>query len=249
VEVRPGLLRTVVDGLLIKAAERVPMVQWIARRTSALPRVFILLITGITLAGDAKRAAVTNASFQSGVDGYDGTVDVELWALAPTTILDTNPNATSDANNDGGESQILLRFERILGKRAGQIPNGAFVRSATLIVSAFDQGDTVHIHRMLVPWPRQPTWATMIAGVTADGTEASRHRESFTFGKIAANSSSIPFDVTDSVQAWVNGAPNYGWVFINTGGNGWDFYTSEFEDVKQRPKLIVEFTGPKSQAK
>ena len=49
----------------------------------------------------------------------------------------------------------------------------------------------------------------MIAGVTADGLEASRHRESFTFGKIAANSSAIPFDVTDSVQAWVNGAPNY----------------------------------------
>jgi hypothetical protein len=34
----------------------------------------------------------------------------------------------------------------------------------------------------------------------------------FTFGKIAANSSAIPIDVTDSVQAWVNGAPNHGWV-------------------------------------
>ena len=45
----------------------------------------------------------------------------------------------------------------------------------------------------------------MIGGVTADGLEASRHRESFTFGKIAANTSAIPFDVTDSVQAWVNG--------------------------------------------
>ena len=99
---------------------------------------------------------------------------------------------------------------------------------------------------MLVPWPRQATWTTLVAGVTADGLEASRHRESFTFGKIAANSSAIPFDVTDSVQAWVNGAPNHGWVFINTGGNGWDFYTHEFDDVKQRPKLIVTYTPPKS---
>jgi hypothetical protein len=188
----------------------------------------------------------STTTFQNGASGYEGTVDVELWALAPTTILDTNPNATSDANNDGGESQILLRFERIIGDKPGQIPKGSAVLSATLIVSAFDQGDTVHIHRMLVPWSRQSTWTTLVAGITADGMEASRHRESFTFGKIAANSSSIPFDVTDSVQAWASGAANHGWVFINTGGNGWDFYTSEFDDIKQRPKLIVEYIAPKS---
>ena len=217
---------------------RVRRVAWIAG---------LLLATGVIPAPAGLAARVSRVSFQSGVDGYDGTVDIELWALAPTTVLDTNPNATTDANNDGGESQILLRFEGIVGPKPGQIPPGSMVRSATLIVSAFDQGDTVHLHRMLVPWPRQATWTTMVGGVTADGLEASRHRESFTFGKIAANSSVIPFDVTDSVQAWVNGAANHGWVFINTGGNGWDFYTHEFDDVKQRPKLVVEYTPPKSQ--
>jgi len=35
-------------------------------------------------------------------------------------------------------------------------------------------------------------------------------------------------------------------IFINTGGDGWDFYTHEFDDVKQRPLLIVEYTPPKS---
>ena len=54
-------------------------------------------------------------SFQQGVDGYAGAVDTEIWALATTTILDSNPNASSDANNDGGESQVLLRFEGIIG--------------------------------------------------------------------------------------------------------------------------------------
>lgn len=222
------------------------MLQWIDRVSSAVWALLFVLTTGMTVAGDSKSAARMTASFQKGVNSYDGTVDIELWALAPTTVLDINPNATSDANNDGGESQVLLRFERIIGDGRGQIPPGAAIHSATLIVSAFDQGDTVHIHRMLVPWQRQATWATLVAGVTADGTEASRHRESFTFGKIAANSSSIPFDVTDSVQAWVKGTPNYGWVFINAGGNGWDFYTSEFDDVKQRPKLVIEYTPVKS---
>ena len=85
----------------------------------------------------------------------------------------------------------------------------------------------------------------MVGGVTADGLEALKQKDSFTFGKISASSSEIRFEVTDTVQAWANGKPNYGWVFINTGGNGWDFYTSEFEDMKQRPKLIVEFRSPK----
>ncbi|MDX2038357.1 MAG: DNRLRE domain-containing protein [Isosphaeraceae bacterium] len=185
-------------------------------------------------------------SFRSGENGFDGTIDVEIWALAPTTILDSNPNATTDANNDGGESQILLRFEGIVGEGPRRIPAGSSIKSAILTVSAFDQGDTVHLHRMLVPWPRQPTWTSLVGGVTADGFEASRRRESFTFGKIAANTSAIPFDVTDSVQAWVNGAPNHGWVFINSGGNGWDFYTHEFDDLEKRPHLVVEFTPPRS---
>jgi hypothetical protein len=224
------------------------MARKLARNPIDLVRLLIAMAVALTAAeaGEKPQPKVSLLSFQSGVDGYDGTVDIELWALAPTTVLDSNPNATTDANNDGGESQILLRFEGIVGSGRGKIPPGSAVRSATLVVSAFDQGDTVHLHRMLVPWPRQATWTTMVAGVTADGLEASRHRESFTFGKIAANSSAIPFDVTDSVQAWVNGAPNFGWVFINTGGNGWDFYTHEFDDVKQRPKLIVEFTPPKA---
>lgn len=180
-------------------------------------------------------------AFQQGVDGYTGTVDTEIWALAPHTILDANPNASSDANNDGGESQVLMRFDDIIGMSPKQIPPRAAIRSAKLLVSAFDQGDTVNLHRMLVPFDRSATWSSMVSAVSADGLEASRHKDSFTFGKIAANSSEISFEVTDTIQAWVNGEANHGWVFLNTGGNGWDFYTSEFDKVSQRPKLMVEF--------
>jgi hypothetical protein len=94
---------------------------------------------------------------------------------------------------------------------------------------------------MLVPFSKTATWNSLVDGVSADGLEASRHKDSFTFGKIAANTSVVIFDVTDTVQRWVSGAPNYGWVFLNTGGNGWDFYTSDFEDIKQRPKLVIEY--------
>jgi hypothetical protein len=184
-------------------------------------------------------------TFQEGVNGYAGTVDLEIWAVSPHTCLNGNPNASSDADNDGGESQVLMRFDDIISTKAGYIPPRATIHSATLVVSAFDEGTTVHLHRMLVPWKATATWASMVGGVTADGREASRQKDGFTFGKISASTSAISFDVTDTVQAWANGKPNYGWVFINTGGNGWDFYTSEFEDIKQRPKLVIEFTPPR----
>ena len=186
----------------------------------------------------------TTLTFRQGVDEYAGTVDVETWAVAPNTCLEGNPNASTDADNDGGESQILMKFEDVIGTKPRQIPPRSTVHAAKLVISAFDEGTTVHLHRMLVPWKRTATWNSLVAGVTADGLEASRQKDGFTFGKISASTSAIPFEVTDTVQAWVNGTANHGWVFINTGGNGWDFYTSEFEDIKQRPALSVEFTTP-----
>jgi len=189
-----------------------------------------------------KNPGMKVVSFRNGVDGYAGTVDSEIWALAPTTILDGNPNASSDADNDGGESQVVLRFDGIIGNEAHQVPERAVVHSARLLVSAFDQGSTVNLHRMLVPFGDAVTWSSMVSGVSADGLEASRHKDAFTFGKIAANSSEIVFDVTDTVQTWVNREDNHGWVFLNTGGNGWDFYVSECDNVSQRPKLVIEYS-------
>ncbi len=185
-------------------------------------------------------------SFQHGVNGYAGTIDIEVWALAPKTILNTNPNATCDANNDGGESQVLMRFDDIIGLEPDQIPPGSTILSARLVVSAFDQGNTVNLHRLLVPFDESATWDSLVSAISADGLEAARHKDGFTFGTISASTSGAIFDVSDTVQAWVNGNTNHGWVFLNTGGNGWDFYTSEFDKIEQRPKLIVRYRSPKS---
>jgi hypothetical protein len=205
----------------------------------------LLLMSGVSLTLGTEKSpgnAKVTASFRNGVNGYSGTIDSEIWALAPTTILDGNGNASADADNDGGESQVLLRFDGIVGSESGQVPPNAVVHSARLLVSAFDQGSTVNLHRMLVPFEESVTWSSLISGVSADGLEASRHKDSFTFGKIAANSSEIVFDVTDTVQLWVNGEANHGWAFLNTGGNGWDFYVSEFDNIEQRPKLVIEYS-------
>ena len=202
--------------------------------------VLLLIPMGAKSAPSPKRIV----TIQQGVIGYVGTIDTEIWALATTTILAANPNASSDANNDGGESQVLLRFDNIVGDSPARIPPRARIHSAKLLVSAFDQGNIVNLHRMLVPFDASATWNSLVSGVSADGFEASRHKDSFTFGKNSTNSSEIVFDVTDTLQAWVNGESNHGWVFINTGGDGWDFYTSESEIASQHPKLVIELTDP-----
>lgn len=201
-------------------------------------------LSALTESGEKSPRAVKELSFQQGVDGYSSTVDTEIWALAAKTILVDNPNASSDANNDGGESQVVMRFDDVFGEGERQIPLGSAIISARLVVAAFDQGSTVNLHRMLVPFGRHATWDSLVCGVSADGFEASRHKDGFTFGKIAASTSGAVFDVTDTIQIWSNGKPNHGWVFLNTGGNGWDFYTSEFDKVEQRPRLTVKFTPP-----
>src|SRR5262245_16364982 len=214
-------------------------------REHALTAGLALVLAAVAgLRADAPANGKQTATYQQGVNEYTGAVDIEIWAVAPNTCLEGNPNASADADNDGGESQILIRFEDIIGLSPGQIPPRSTVHSARLIVSAFDEGNPVHLHRMLVPWKRTATWNSLVGGVTADDREASKKIDSFTFGKISASTSEIPFEVTDTVQLWANGEPNHGWVFINTGANGWDFYTSEFDDVKQRPKRVVEFTPP-----
>lgn len=213
--------------------------------------LMLLPVMAIELSGMSDKAIKEQANadertcaFQQGVDGYSGTIDTEIWALAPNTILADNPNASSDADNDGGESQVVIRFDDIFGDSAKQVPKGARIVKANLYVSAFDQGSTVHLHRMNVPFSKTATWNSLIDGVSADGLEASRTKDSLTFGKIAANTSTAIFDVTDTVQYWSAGHPNHGWVFINTGGNGWDFYSSEFEDLTQRPRLEILYTVP-----
>ncbi len=193
-------------------------------RTSVI--VCTLAASFAVFAAQPAKPAKQTVSFQDGVNGYAGTVDLEIWAVSPNTCLNGNINASADADNDGGESQVLMRFDDIISAKDGKIPPKATIHSATLIVSAFDEGTTVHLHRMLVPWKATATWNSMVGGVSADGLEASKQKDGFTFGKISASTSAIRFDVTDTVQAWANGKPNYGWVFINTGGNGWDFYTA-----------------------
>ncbi len=154
---------------------------------------------------------------------------------------------------DGGvpnESQILLRFDGLVGPGATQIPSGAKILLAELHVMVNNPGDGAKLHRMLIPWDsEQSTWNSMIAGVSADDTEARSGYDSqlgLEDGSGGTGLGIARIGVTADVQAWVSGQTNHGWVFLGwplrTDGTG--ITPSEHPEISERPRLRVLWTDP-----
>ena len=174
-------------------------------------------VTPIAVKPISSKPTRRQLAFQQGENGYQGTLDTEIWSIAPSKPLYRQGTLTTDGNNGGGESQVLMRFAEVIGGEENQLPKHSRVISAKLIVVAFDPGSTIYLHRMLVAWDNSATWDSVARGISVDNVEASTVRDGFNFGEINMDKQSIEFDVTATVQKWANGEPNYGWVFHEHG--------------------------------
>jgi acid phosphatase len=134
--------------------------------------------------------------------------------------------------------QALVRFDNV----AAQLPADATILSAKLTLWTSAAGNTatpVKVHRMLTNWNESSTWNSLSAGVSPNGVEA-RAAEDFLFAP-AVNAHPFFFDVSDSVQAWLDGEPNHGWAILPTGDDPWDFISSENSNASQRPSLELTY--------
>jgi hypothetical protein len=198
---------------------------------------------GLPNAGGIKR----NASFRDGVDGYGGTVDTYVDADVPTTSFGGGAIAWVDgdlaATSGAQPTHSLIRFDQILS--ADAIPLGATIDDATLTLHTntatnSQSNSTMSLYRLLRAWDENSTWSSLIGGISADALEAI----------LAANGAVVPnaqggtvsFDVTESLAAWAAGAPNFGWVLLPGGTDGWRWDTSEAINLLDRPLLDVGFT-------
>jgi hypothetical protein len=98
------------------------------------------------------------------------------------------------------------------------------------------------LYRMLRYWGDGATWNSLGAGVSPDGYEAILSAN----GTVASSSqgSAVSFDVTESVFAWMSGAPNYGWSILPGGNDGWLFNSSEAATLATRPTLSITYLLP-----
>jgi hypothetical protein len=221
-----------------------------------LPVLVLALLFALARQAQAQTSGIR--SFQEGVSGYIGTLDTQLRMASSNA----NTAASVDLITDGADgnpagattnyaSQIILRFDNIFGAGPNQIPPGSLIRKATLALYSTagnaQSGATISLHRLLQDWVETCNWATCFGtdGVQRDDIEAvstndvqfiPNFQDPATFGR-----QGVTNDVTVSLQAWSDGAPNYGWVLDNAGTDGYRVNTSENATVANRPLLFVEF--------
>ncbi len=233
-----------------------------------LPRtVVVTLADGVGGTSAASKQIVVSqlhvCDFQQGKDAgfgtYTGAKDCEIYAVVPDDYLPTGSvlagikvaRATASLNQPDEEG--LLRFDNIIGTNPGQVPPGATIVQADLIMTLTGSGTGSPLYRMKVAWDDPTTWNIMGGGVQIDGVEAETNYYS-AIGTILGGSTGIGagmrVSVLPDVQAWVNGTNNYGWVMPDwTNTSSFIFAPSESVNISDRPRLIVTWMTPQASIK
>jgi len=195
---------------------------------------------------------LTTLRFQSGVDGYTGTVEVGLLQAEPNRS-DAGEAAWIAFNATGAtstqEQQVLLQFRHLIGSGAGQIPPGASIHRATLELHSADVGgaqslNRIFFHRMRVNWLAGATWGSSLwggNGVQPNGEEAVVVPDANLVFPYRNRTYSV--DVTESVQAWAGGEANHGWLLRSRLTDPAAITTSRAPLVSRRPALTVVYDG------
>jgi hypothetical protein len=204
-----------------------------------------------TITGPFTTDPTTSAvSFRNGLSGYNGARDTQLRQDQPNTAFAAleKISVSRDDNAAGGNqpTQMLIRFDDVIGANADQVPAGATITSGKLTLwtnSASGSGGTapVALHRMLGDWSETSTWNTLAAGVSSDDVEAAVAADfSHHFTTLAHPQF---FDVSNTLQAYADGAaPNFGWAVLATSTDGYSFNSSDaLTPLAQRPSLEITY--------
>ena len=190
---------------------------------------------------------VASLTFRDGA-GYQGTRDSWLIEQVSDSRGDRDQINWDLEHTEGlfgdnlGESISLLSFE-IFGEGPGQVPPGATIARALLILVIFDgAGEPTEMVEVLVPWDESTTWATF--GAAAGPQSGDDYDPSSAIPFETTSNGAVAIDVSRSVTRWSSGQPNYGWLFRAGGTNGTDVRSREFSEENQRPALVVDYLVP-----
>ena len=176
--------------------------------------------------------------FQEGMSGYTGTQDTTLRQSSPTNNSGSNTSVLCDASP---LSQGLLRFDNIIDTGRDPILRYiSIIHSAKLRLFTVDRSAAntpVRLLRMAAPWDEGSTWDSMAGGI--DQTNGVETGATDALAVADVMNGLVEIDVTAAVQAWADGASNYGWAFLATGTDGWAWASSEYFDPFRRPALLV----------
>lgn len=191
-------------------------------------------------------------TFRNGENGYEGVVDTTINDGLPDTPLGNGPTLFTDGNGFGaGISYALLKFDDIIGTGAGQIAPNTAITSAELVMTITNAGERAFIHTLLdgFDFDEDTTFSSFGAdpgALASEGTVFAVPAVAETPGRGTLRGE-YSFDVTSSVNSWLGGAENNGWVFVldfvgEDPNDGVDYLSSDIEVGP--PKLTVVIDGP-----
>ena len=104
-----------------------------------------------------------------------------------------------------------------------------------------DSVGNIDIHRMLVSWDENTTWNSMGSGIQRDDSEANATADSTLVAPTPIGTYTIN-NLQSSLQAWSDGATNYGWALFDDSTDDLRVLSSENGTVSVRPLLTVDYT-------
>lgn len=210
-------------------------------------------------------AEVVTVSFQNGVDGYTGTFDrtiserLEHELDGSEVVNDFVDGYNMDASPD---EQRLIRFDNIIGSEPNQIPAGATILSAELIVttglvSNAATGGPYGVAGLLQPFDSNTSYFIDFITTTNMGSRGAWWQDGSATRPVGGYGRQNPGNttsgnVTPVVQSWLDGMENHG-LTIQAGlpelmterantTDGWSIRTTGYPFSDTRPKLKVSYT-------
>jgi hypothetical protein len=231
--------------------------------TSVVTRVVLLVL----LAGCRQLLGFESVGGSDAARPDDGPTDAPVDTMVeidgppvPVTVVFQHGDAgyssghdtyikSGDGTPNNGESQIrwgkddtfgLIRFDDIFGSASDQIPPGAIIVSAMLVLDIESVTADGELRDSAVEWTDTVVFDDFGGDVGVDATE---------IGDLATalpqtTGSGIELDVTPSLQRWVLApATNRGWIFASTASAQEGRCRSNDDGVlAQHPLLKVTYT-------
>jgi len=139
---------------------------------------------------------------------YTGALDTGVWWDGSSSI--------------GHFDAALVQFTDIIGLGPYQLRPHERVSRATLryyVDTAFDAiaiGNSASLHEISIPWNASVTTFNTFTGT--QGLNEAEYRVPMVATALATRAGWFEIDVTASVNGWVNGTSNNGWIWLPTGG-------------------------------
>jgi hypothetical protein len=162
-----------------------------------------------------------------------------MRSCAHTCVCLSSPDHTAARRTDA--DFVLMRFD--LSALSGMAP----ISRALFRYTVSNVGDQAEMHEFRRSWTASTVTYNSIPMPSTNWPFSQATIDTLwgpTVNDLAGNVATHSVDVTPSINRWLTGTPNHGWVFVPYFGNGCGIRTTAWATVAQQPALEVHFDAP-----